>query len=114
LVEEPSSFSDFYYEFLGSVKTAIVLEDWMDEKHEDFLFDEYGVTPGELNAKVERGNWLLYACQELTKIVPEIKREFLDLHVVRERLSKGIKEELLPLIKLKGKGQINLNDFDET
>jgi len=106
LVEEPSSFSDYYYDFLGSVKTALVLEDWMDEKSEDFLFDSYGVTPGELNVKVERGNWLLYSCQELSKIVPGIKRDLLRLHVIRERLSKGIKEELLPLTKFKGVGRV--------
>ena len=106
LGDEPSSFSDFYFEFVASVKTAIVLEAWMDEKSEDFLFDEYGVTPGELNSKVERGDWLLYSCQELSKIVPEIKKEFLELHVVRERLKKGIKSELLPLVKLKGIGRV--------
>jgi len=106
LGEEVSSFSAFYYEFLGSVKTAIVLEEWMNEKHEDFLFEQYNVSPGELNSKLERSDWLLYACQELAKIVPEIKREFLDLHNIRERLSKGIKEELLPLVKLKGIGRI--------
>jgi helicase len=106
LVDEPSSFSDYYFDFLSSVKTAVVLEEWMDEKHEDYLFDTYGVTPGELNAKVERGNWLLYSCQELAKIVPEIKRELLQLHVVRERLIKGIKDELLPLVKLKGVGRV--------
>ena len=106
LGDELSSFSDYYFEFLASVKTAIVLEAWMDEKHEDFLFDEYGVTPGELNSKIERGDWLLYSCGELAKIVPEIRREFLDLHIIRERLSKGIREELLPLIKLKGIGRV--------
>jgi helicase len=106
LGEEPSSFSDFYFEFAASIKTAIVLEAWMDEKHEDFLFDEYGVTPGELNSKLDRCDWLLYSCQELAKIVPEIKRDLLDLHIVRERLKKGIREELLPLIKLKGIGRV--------
>ena len=106
LVDEPSSFSDFYFEFLASVKTAFVLCEWMDEKHEDFLFDNYGVTPGELNSKIDRCDWLLYSCAELSKIVPEIRREYLDLHVVRERLSKGVREELLPLIKLKGIGRV--------
>ncbi|MFP4567318.1 MAG: helicase-related protein [Candidatus Woesearchaeota archaeon] len=106
LTLEESSFSDYFYEFAGSVKTAHVLCEWMDERHEDFLFDEYNVTPGELNSKIERANWVLYSCMELAKIVPEIKREFLDLHIVRERLIKGIREELLPLVKFKGVGRV--------
>ncbi len=106
LGDVPSMFSDYYFDFVASVKTAIVLEEWMEEKSEDFLFESLGVTPGELNSKVERGNWLLYSCQELAKIVPEIKRDFLELHIVRERLSKGIKSELLPLVRLKGIGRV--------
>ena len=106
LGEEPSAFSDYYYEFLASIKTALVLEEWAEEKTEDYLFDKYNVTPGELNSKIERANWLLYSCQELAKIIPEIKREKLELHVIRERISKGIKEELLPLVRIKGIGRV--------
>jgi len=106
LIDEPSSFSDNYYEFLSTIKTAIVLEDWMNEKTEDLIYEDYGVTPGELNSKLERANWILYSAQELAKIKPEIKRKHLDLPVIRERLTKGIKEELLQLAKLKGIGRI--------
>lgn len=106
LTEEQSQYSENYYDYINSIKTAIVLEEWMNEKPEDEILEEHNVTPGELNTKIERANWILYSCQELTKIIPEIKKENLELHNIRERLKKGIKEELLPLVKLKGIGRI--------
>lgn len=106
LTQEQSMYSDEYYEYIASIKTAIVLEEWMNEKQEDYILEEYNITPGELNTKIERANWLLYSAQELARITPKIKKENLDLHVVRERLVKGIKEELVPLVKLKGIGRV--------
>ncbi|MFT4261093.1 MAG: helicase-related protein [Candidatus Woesearchaeota archaeon] len=104
LVDEPDSYSDEFEEFLNSVKTAVVLEDWMNEVHEDILYEKYGVTPGELNAKLERGNWLLYSLYELLKI--RGYKNIGGLLRVQTRLKFGVKEELLPLLRLKGIGRV--------
>jgi helicase len=103
LVEEPSSYSDEFEDFIHSVKTSIVLCDWMNEVHEDLLYEKYGVSPGELNAKLDRSDWLLYSLYELLKIQGVRNSGILR---IQTRLKQGVKEELLPLLKLKGVGRV--------
>lgn len=102
---KPDEYSEEYYEFLDSVNTAIVLDEWMNETNEDKIFEEHNVAPGELNAKLERAEWLLHSCYELSKIqgFREVGKAILK---TKTRLKYGVKEELLPLLKLKGIGRI--------
>lgn len=105
LCEIPDSYSDDFDDFSDSIKTALVLQKWIEEITEEQLLEDWNVTPGELNSKLERGNWLLYSSYELSKIqgFKNVGREILKL---KERLQSGIKEELLPLIRLKGIGRV--------
>lgn len=102
---EPSSFSDEYDEFLDSVKTALVFEAWIEEVADDELLESFNVTPGEMHAKLERADWLLYSCYELSKLqgFRVVGSELLKLRV---RMKSGVKEELLPLLKLKNVGRV--------
>ncbi|MCF7866308.1 hypothetical protein K9L67_00810 [Candidatus Woesearchaeota archaeon] len=102
---EPPEYSEEYDEFMDTIKTAIVFDSWVDEFGEDRLFDEFQVTPGELNAKLDRADWLLFSCYELSKLqgFREISNFILKLRI---RLKNGVKEELLPLLKLKGVGRV--------
>lgn len=101
----PDEFSEDYEEFLDSVKTSIVFEDWMNEITEDKLLENYNITPGELNAKLDRADWLVYASYELCKLqnFKELKKDLLKLRI---RLKNGVKAELLPLLKLKNVGRV--------
>lgn len=105
LIEEPSAFDFEHDEFLKSVKTASFMFDWCNEMDEQFLLDKYGIRPGEIRAKLDRADWLLYSCVELSKILSlnELNRF---LFKARFRLKNGVKEELLPLLKLKGVGRV--------
>jgi len=105
LCEIPDSYSDEFDDFSDSIKTALVLEKWTEEITEEQLLEDFNITPGELNSKLERGDWLLYSSYELSKIqnFRNVGREILKL---RERLRSGVKEELLPLIRLKGIGRV--------
>ncbi|MFH1276150.1 MAG: helicase-related protein [Candidatus Woesearchaeota archaeon] len=105
LKEEPSAFDMEYHEFINSIKTTLFFEAWINEKDEDFLLDNYDIRPGEIKAKLETADWLLYAVSELSKIVnnKEINSESNKLRI---RIKHGVKEELLNLIKLKGIGRI--------
>jgi replicative superfamily II helicase len=49
--------------------SGVVLEEWMNESHEDYLFEKYDVSPGELNSKLDRADWLVYSCIEICKIL---------------------------------------------
>src|SRR3989344_2582788 len=102
---EPSMFEPEYDDWLGSIKTALMLEEWIEEKDEEWLLDHYDSRPGEVRAKIENADWLLYAVHELARLMnylPLLK----EIMKVRLRLRYGVKEELLPLIKLEGIGRV--------
>ena len=59
LDKEPSIYEPEYEEFLNSVKTAMFFFDWIDERTEEFLLEEYKIRPGEIRVKLDLGDWLL-------------------------------------------------------
>lgn len=105
LEEEPSMYDPEYDDFLHSVKTALMFNDWINEKDEDFLLGEYNIRPGELKIKLGLADWLLYATEELTRMLhfQNLLKEILKLKL---RLKHGVKEELLPLIRLEKIGRV--------
>lgn len=105
LASEPNRFSGEYDDFLNSVKTSIVLEHWINESKEEYLMDEYGVRPGPLYGKIERGDWLLYSCLEMANL-QGFRSLTQELQKLRTRLKNGVKAELLPLLRLKNIGRV--------
>ncbi len=105
LLEEPRMWDYDYDEFIRSVKTAMFLNEWIEERDEEFLLEKYGIRPGEIRAKVDIADWLLYACQEFSKMM-----SFRDvsnyISRLRLRLKYGAKEELIPLLKLRNIGRV--------
>lgn len=100
-----------YYEdsrfqgFLGQVKTAKVLLDWINEVPEARIYETYNIDPGDLYRVLELADWLMYSLIELYKLF-EPKEDVLqylrDLHL---RLRHGVREELLELVKLPNIGR---------
>ena len=105
LEDEPSAFDDEYGEFMNSIKTSLFLGDWIDEKDEDFLMEKYDIRPGEIRAKLEKADWLLYAAEEIAKITQH-RIAIRELAKLRLRVQDGVREELLVLLRLKGIGRI--------
>ena len=105
LSDEPTMFDEKYDEFLKTVKTALFFQDWINEFDEEYLFETYDVRPGEINAKREIADWLLYSSEEMARIL-KLQPLINDLIKLRLRLKYGAKEELLPLLKLKGVGRV--------
>jgi len=104
-VSAPNGYSHEYEEFLQMIKTASCLQLWISETGEDVLLETYGVTPGNLQAKIAIADWLLYSLVELTKL-KGWKNMITDFEKMRVRLAYGAKEELLALLRLKGVGRI--------
>ena len=100
-----------YYEdsrfqgFLGQVKTAKVLLDWINEVPETRIYETYNIDPGDLYRILELADWLMYSLIELYKLF-EPKEDVLqylrDLHL---RLRHGVREELLELVRLPNIGR---------
>jgi helicase len=69
------------------------------------LIERFRVQPGDLYKTLENAKWLLYATHELAEIFGN--KEILPLtHELIERVAKGIKKELLPIVKLEGVGRV--------
>ncbi|MDP3733766.1 MAG: hypothetical protein Q8R37_00925 [Nanoarchaeota archaeon] len=102
---EPSAFDLNYEEFINSIKTALFFESWINEKDEDYLLETFDVRPGEIRVKQETADWLLYASEELAQIL-QYREAVKEIKKLRIRIQHGVKEDLLPLLQLKGIGRI--------
>jgi helicase len=106
-VEVPNEWNDqiAYEEFLGEIKTAMVLNGWTEEVSEEMLLERFRVQPGDLYRIIENAKWLLHATHELASLLGN--KEILPLAFeLGERVAKGIKKELLPIVKLEGVGRV--------
>jgi helicase len=104
LQEEPGPWDYDYEDFLASFKTALVMYDWINERTEDSIMKDYKVTPGELYNRVRNLDWVLYSSSEIARLV-DAKQHIKELIKLRTRVVKGVKEELLPLVRFKGIGR---------
>jgi len=107
LIEAPNEWDDqiAYQEFLGEIKTAMVLKGWIDEMSEETLLEKFNAQPGDLYRTIENAKWLLHATHELTALLG--KKEILPLaSELVERTTKGVRKELLPIVRLEGIGRV--------
>jgi helicase len=95
-----------YQEFLAEVNTALVLHSWIEETTEDNLIEKFRVQPGDLYRNIESAKWLIYATHELAQLFRVPKKVLSDLDTINERVEKGVKAELLQLVKLEGIGRV--------
>ncbi len=107
-IEPPDQWSDHigYAEFLGEVKTATVMNNWIEELPEEKIIERFNVQPGDLYRSIETAKWLLHAIDALSPIVCKNKEVSALSHELVERVSKGIKRELLPIVQLEGVGRV--------
>ena len=111
---------DYFYDFVNKYigedllfdlneyncsRSFLALYEWINESSERNLSDRLGVEPGDMHRIVESSDWLLYALYEFAKLFN--RYDILEtLSNLRIRTKYGVKQELLPLIKLEGVGRI--------
>lgn len=107
LIAPPDEWEDriSYEEFLGEVKTAMTLKAWIEETSEDWLMEKFMVQPGDLYRTLESAKWLLHATHELALLFGN-KQVLPQTLETQQRVEKGVKKELLPLVKLEGVGRV--------
>ena len=103
----PTQFEDpvAYEEFLGELKAAQVLSDWIDERTEDQILETRKVEPGDLLRLVQGSEWLILATQELGRLFGH-KDLLAPLEMLKVRLAKGVQPELVKLTTLEGVGRV--------
>ena len=91
-------------EFFAAVKTAAVVEEWASEVSEEMIAERFGVGGGDIHAAVENLKWLLHAAKRIAReFAPSLEQE---MSILEMRVANGVKEELIPLISLKGIGRV--------
>ena len=101
----PNEWDDHltYEQFLGEIKTALVMKSWIEEVRK--ASRQFNVQPGDLYRTIENAKWLLHATDELASLFGV--KEIVPLtNELVERVSKGIKKELLPIVHLEGIGRV--------
>jgi helicase len=90
--------------FLATLKTASVLEAWTEEVPLVELTERFGVGAGDVHAKVEDADWLLFGASRLAfRFQRRLSRP---LDALSLRVRYGVREELLDLVHLRGVGRV--------
>ena len=107
LGDVPSEYEDVRFEdWLASLKTARLLEDWATEADEDRIAERYGVGPGDIRGKVETAEWLLRAAETLAGDVEDVDGDVVvAVREARKRIEYGVREELLDLAGVRNVGR---------
>ncbi len=104
LFEPPEDYFEYTQFFLGEVKTALLLRDWINETPEKEMEKRYGVGPGDIRSKVDTARWMLYAMARLSELFyPAANDRIRGMGI---RVQHGIRAELLPIIAIKGVGRV--------
>ncbi|MFH1642512.1 MAG: LAGLIDADG family homing endonuclease [Nanoarchaeota archaeon] len=105
LQNEPAPWDPDYRDFINSIKTSLFFLDWINEISEEHLLEQYSIRPGEIRVKIQNADWLLYAAEELSKLL-KLHKLIKEIIKLRIRLKNGVKEELIPLLRLKQVGRV--------
>lgn len=107
--DTPSSFEEDFEWFLSDFKTALLLQDWIEERTEDDIIGKFGVGPGDIHGIVQTVHWLLHAMREFSRMYYFDAISFLT--GLGLRVEYGCKKELLSLIELKGIGRVRARNL---
>ncbi|MGC2288809.1 MAG: DEAD/DEAH box helicase [Thermoplasmata archaeon] len=90
--------------FLATLKTATLLEMWIDEKPIVEITQRFNLGAGDLRSKVEDADWLLFGMGRLAvRFRRDLARPVDELSL---RIRYGVREELLDLVRLRGVGRV--------
>jgi len=104
LFDMPDHSSSEYEWFLSDLKTALLIQDWIEEIPYDRIVTKYNIWPGDIHNVVEVAEWLLHATREFARMYNFSYVS--DVSNVIIRVRNGCKQELLNLISLKGIGRV--------
>ncbi|UCH89697.1 MAG: DEAD/DEAH box helicase [Thermoplasmata archaeon] len=110
LLIKPSPHEADYESFLSEFKTAWLLWDWISERSEERISLTYNIGPGDIRNRVDTSQWLMYALGELARMFNfrDFSRDLIRLNL---RIRYGVKEELLPLVSLRGIGRVRARNL---
>ena len=98
----PEPWDIDFEKYMKSFKLAMILEDWIDEKSEEYILNRFGMAPGDLRNHIRNIEWLSYA---MNRVVEVVKGNRKDLSKLAKRVKHGVRSELVDLAELPGIGR---------
>ncbi|UAL07242.1 MAG: DEAD/DEAH box helicase [Candidatus Methanogranum gryphiswaldense] len=100
-----------YDYFMSDLKTAVLLNDWINEISEEIMTDTLGVGPGDIRSRVDMTEWLMYSMNEIAFIFnPSSTKK---IRPLLTRVRYGVKQELLELVFFRGVGRVRARTLFE-
>ncbi len=109
--EVPNEFDPGYEWFLGEVKTAAMLLDWVGESPDRDIETRFGIGGGDIRGIADTAQWIAYATAQISAHIKS--RHAKSARELTERLKYGIKSELLPLVTIRGIGRARARKLRE-
>ncbi len=109
--EVPSEFDPGYEWFLGEVKTAAMLLDWVGESPDRDIETRFGIGGGDIRGIADTAQWIAYATAQISAHIKS--RHAKRARELTDRLKYGIKSELLPLVTIRGIGRARARKLRE-
>jgi helicase len=85
-------------------RSLLALQSWITESSELSLSDNLGIESGDMHRMVETADWLTYCLREISKHVERVDL-LEELANLRKRITYGIREDLVDLVRVKGIGR---------
>jgi len=94
-----------YSVFEEAGRSFFSLKEWVNEKTENEIYENFSIEPGDLYRQVESAQWLVHAFSRLSSLFGLRGLQTLSSSL-EERLRYGVKGELLELTRLEGIGRV--------
>ncbi|WP_337860728.1 ATP-dependent DNA helicase [Ferroplasma sp.] len=98
------SINDFSEESMKAAKTAIILNEWINEVPTGTISENFGIGPGDIQAKASSADWISYSLYRMAHMFDKEKESTL-LHL-NIRIKEGVKEEIVRIIEIPGIGRV--------
>jgi helicase len=98
----PPINSDFYSydDWLTGLVYASILYDWINEKTEDEILENYMIGPGDLYNIRDTASWIISALSKVERVLGNVDLSR-KLHILAVRVENGVREDAIELVSLK-------------
>ncbi len=101
---EDAEIEVFEEDSLSAALTAVVLNDWIEERSMNDITEKYGIGPGDLQMRVSSADWISYSLSRLSSLYkPEIRASLERLNL---RIKEGVREDVIELTSIPGIGRV--------
>ena len=102
-VPHPSKATDYEW-FLGEVKTALLILDWINEWSMDDISKVFNVGDGDIHAFADLAEWLMHSASRLARVTGHSSADM--AITIEKRIHYGARQELMELVGIRGIGRV--------